>query len=273
MISPKFEYSSGALNHVNERYQLRRYGDEEVKKKMTISHTDVPSVSPHYLLNSIHKWLQFAIQNEDFSRYLIAIAETETSKLSTFLTALSRRVIILPLPPISLIPMYEKHPFQIIENLLKAMGRETLKQLSIPAGGDATSGNTQENYELLLGMKKALLANGFDELAFEIENVASVKVINALQRLLDHVVIRTNGFPLGELSLDFSTLDGLSWVEKVRNSLNATLRSLDADNEDEVVYLREMNGASLTLEIAENLERSDEIWLTGYSSQMSDNGR
>ena len=29
----------------------------------------------------------------------------------------------------------------------------------------------------------------------------------------------------------------------------------------------------LMLEIAENLERSDNIWLTGYSNQMSDNVR
>ena len=57
-------------------------------------------------------------------------------------------------------------------------------------------------------------------------------------------MIRTNGFPLGELNLDSSTLDGLAWVQKVRNSLNETLKSLNADNEDKVVYLREMNGAS-----------------------------
>ena len=45
IVSPKFEYSSGALNHINERYQLRRYGDKEVQMQMTLGHTDVPSVS------------------------------------------------------------------------------------------------------------------------------------------------------------------------------------------------------------------------------------
>ena len=58
IVSPKFEYSNGAVTHVNERYQLRRHGDKEVKMKMTFPHTDVPSVSLRYLLEAIRSWLQ-----------------------------------------------------------------------------------------------------------------------------------------------------------------------------------------------------------------------
>ena len=58
IFSPKFEYSSGALNHINKHYQLRQYGDKEVRMKMTLGHTDVPSVSLRYSLVQIRSWMQ-----------------------------------------------------------------------------------------------------------------------------------------------------------------------------------------------------------------------
>ena len=54
IVSPKFEYASGAITHVNEHYQLRHFGDKEVKMKMTLAHTDVHAVSLQYLLGIIH---------------------------------------------------------------------------------------------------------------------------------------------------------------------------------------------------------------------------
>ena len=69
IVFPKFEYSSGTLNHVNERYQLRRYGDNEVQVKMTLSHTDVPSVSLRYLLVQICSWLQAVKDKDNLSKY------------------------------------------------------------------------------------------------------------------------------------------------------------------------------------------------------------
>lgn len=71
IVSPKFEYSNGALTHVNERYQLRRYGDMEVREKITLAHTDVPSVSLRYLLDNIRTWLQSIKENDDLSKFLI----------------------------------------------------------------------------------------------------------------------------------------------------------------------------------------------------------
>ena len=268
MVSPKFEYSSGALTHVNERYQLRRYGDEEVQRKMTLSHTDVPSVSLEYLLGEIRSWLQSVKEKDNLTNYLTDIDATEASKLSSFLRSLSRRLIQVPTPPLSLIPIYDKYPSQMLEKLLPTLRKERLQQLSIQVNDSAT-GTEQEAYELMLAMKNALLQNGLEECAFEVENVARVKFTNALQRVIDHAIIRTSGFPINELGTCFLTLDGLSWLERSTTLMDGLSNGSNADKENSTVYLREMNGASLMLEIAERLELSEDLFLKNTINQSS----
>ena len=81
IVSPKFEYSSGALTHVNELYQLWRYRDEEVQRKMMLSLTDIPSVSPGYLLGEIRSWLQSVNEKDSLTKYVTDIDVTEAPKL------------------------------------------------------------------------------------------------------------------------------------------------------------------------------------------------
>lgn len=266
IVSPKFEYSSGALTHVNERYQLRRFGDEEVKMKMTLAHTDVPSVSLRYLLGEILSWLQSVKGKDNLKNYVTDVDATEASKLSTFLRSLSRRLIQVPTPPLSLIPIYEKNPSQMLEKLLHTLQKERLQQLSIQVN-DLATGTEQEAYELMLAMKNALTQDGLEECAFEVENVGRIKFINAFQRVIDHVIIRTSGFPLNELGTSYVTLDGLSCLQRTTKLMDDF--SIGPNANKEMVYLREMNGASLMLEIAERLELSEDLFLEDNIDQAS----
>ena len=72
----------------------------------------------------------------------------------------------------------------------------------------------------MLAMKESLIENGLQECTFEVENTGHVKIVSALQRVIDHVIIRTNGFPLGELGVQSSTIDGLAWIEKTNELLS-----------------------------------------------------
>ena len=90
------------------------------------------------------------------------------------------------------------------------------------------------------------------------DNVGGVKIVNVLQRLIDHVVIRKTGFPFNELATSSVTISGLSWLRKATKLLNELTVGPDGKVEEGTVYLREMNGASLMLEIAEFLEVNED---------------
>lgn len=79
--------------------------------------------------------------------------------------------------------------------------------------------------------------------------------------MIDHAIIRTNGFPLEELGAENSTMDGLTWIEKTTELLRKLPNNENTEKQDENVYLREVNGASLMLEIAESLESSEDVLL------------
>ena len=268
IASPKFEYSNGAITHVNERYQLRRYGDEEVKKKMTLSNTDVPSVSLGYLLGELRSWLRSVKENDNMKKYTTEADSLEASNLSSFLRSLSGRLIHVPTPPLSIIPIYDKCPSQMLERLLCTLGKEQLQQLSIQVS-DQAIGTVQEAYEIMHAMKRALIQNGLEECSFEVHNVGQVKFISAFQRIIDHVIIRTNGFPVNKLDTCYSTLDGLSWLQRA-TSLMKEISNSPRAGEETVTYLREMNGASLMLELAESLEESGEVLLDESAGKSLD---
>ena len=122
IMSPKFDYSSGALNHVNERYQLQRYGDNEVQMKMTLSHTDVPLISLRNLLVQIRSWLQTVKEKDHLSKYVTNPDALEALKLSSLL----RSLFHMPTPPISLIPMYDGNPAEIVQKIFHNLGEERL---------------------------------------------------------------------------------------------------------------------------------------------------
>lgn len=257
IVSPKFEYSSGALNHVNERYQLRRYGDNEVQMKMTLSHTDVPLVSLRYLLVQIRSWLQAVKDKDHLSKYVANPDALEALKLSSFLRSLSRHLFHVPTPPISLIPMYDGNPAEILQKIFHTLGEERLRRLKIEVRNSAI-GNAQEAYSIILALKNTLLQNGLQDISLEVDNVGGVKIVNVLQRLIDHVVIRKTGFPFNELATSSVTISGLSWLRKATKLLNELTVGPDGKVEEGTVYLREMNGASLMLEIAEFLEVNED---------------
>ena len=260
IVSPKFEYSSGAITHVNERYQLRRFGDKEVKMKMTLAHTDVPAVSLQYLLGIIHPWLHSIKESERLSKYLADVDESEASMLSSLLRKLSQDLLKVPTPPLTVIPIYQRDPSKVLEKLLETLGEERLKQHHVPISAQSI-GTAQETYSTMLAMTKSLIENGLQESAFEVENVGGVKIVSALQRVIDHAIIATNGFPLEELGAENSTMDGLTWIEKTTELLSKLPNNENAEKQDENVYLREVNGASLMLEIAESLESSEDVLL------------
>ena len=79
--------------------------------------------------------------------------------------------------------------------------------------------------------------------------------------MIDHAIIRTNGFPLEELGAENSTMDRLTWIEKTTELLRKLPNNENTEKQDENVYLREVNGASLMLEIAESLESSEDVLL------------
>ncbi|CAH3181895.1 unnamed protein product [Porites lobata] len=144
--------------------------------------------------------------------------------------------------------------------------KERLQQLSIQVN-DLATGTEQEAYELMLAMKNALTQDGLEECAFEVENVGRIKFINAFQRVIDHVIIRTSGFPLNELGTSYVTLDGLSCLQRTTKLMDDF--SIGPNANKEMVYLREMNGASLMLEIAERLELSEDLFLEDNIDQAS----
>lgn len=108
-------------------------------------------------------------------------------------------------------------------------------------------------------MKMSLLDNKLEDYMFEVENIAQVKVVSAIQRLMDHVVIYgMDGLPLDELKED-SKMDGLSWLKQTAPLLDEMSCALEMKKEDETTYLREMNGVSLMLEVAESLECGEDV--------------
>ena len=263
IVSPKFEYSSGALNHINERYQLRRYGDKEVQMKMTFGHTDVPSVSLRYLLVQIRSWMQSVKEKEHLSKYVTNPDAIEALKLSSFVSSLSRQLFHVPTPPIPLIPLYSGNPSEVFQRVFHTLREERLRRL------DSAIGTAQEAYTIVLALKSTLLQNGLQDCSFEVENVGKVKIVSVLQRLIDHVIIRKTGFPFNEQVTSFSSLSGLSVLTKATKLLNELTVAPDAKGDKGTVYLKEMNGASLMLEIVECLESNKDISLSTPTTTSS----
>ena len=96
-----------------------------------------------------------------------------------------------------------------------------------------------------------------------------MKIVSVLQRLIDHVIIRKTGFPFNEQVTSFSSLSGLSVLTKATKLLNELTVAPDAKGDKGTVYLREMNEASLMLEIAECLESNKDISLSTPTTTSS----
>ena len=169
IVSPKFEYSRGALNHINERYQLRRYGDKEVQMKMTLGQTDVPSVSLRSLLVQIRSWMQAVKEKEHLSKYVTNPDAIEALKLSSFVRSLSRQLFHVPTPPISLIPLYSGNPSEVFQRVFHTLREERLRRL------DSAIGTAHEAYTIVLALKNTLLQNGLQDYSFEVENVGNLR--------------------------------------------------------------------------------------------------
>ena len=54
-------------------------------------------------------------------------------------------------------------------------------------------------------------------------------------------------------------MDGLSWLKQKVPSIDEMSSTLEMKREEEMTYLREMNGASLMLEVAEGLECGEDV--------------
>ena len=184
----------------------------------------------------------------------------EALKLSSFLRSFSRHLFHVPTTPISFIPMYDGNPAEILQKIFHILGEERLRRLKIEVS-DFVIGTAQETYLIILALKNTLLQNGLHDCLLEVENAGGVRIVSVLQRLIDHVVIRKTGFPFNELTTSSFTISGLSWLRKATKLLNELTFGPDGKGEERTVYLREMNGASLMLEIAEFLEFNEDIFL------------
>ena len=120
-------------------------------------------------------------------------------------------------------------------------------------------------------MKNSIIENELEECAFEVENIAQVKVVSALQRIIDHVVIKTNGLPLYEPKADVK-VDGQSWIKITAPLLHEMSSSSDTNKMEDIVHLREMNGASLMLEIADRLEITEDVVLDDINANKGESG-
>lgn len=54
-------------------------------------------------------------------------------------------------------------------------------------------------------------------------------------------------------------MDGLIWIEKIIELLRKLLNNENIEKQDENVYLREVNGVLLMLEIVESFEFSEDV--------------
>ena len=231
--------------------------------KMTFGHTDVPSVSLRYLLVQIRSWMQAVKEKEHLSKYVTNPDAIEALKLSSFVRSFSRQLFHVPTLPIPLIPLYSGNPSDVFQRVFHTLREERLRRL------DSAIGTAQEVYTIVLALKSTLLQNGLQDCSFEVENVGKVKIVSVLQRLIDHVIIRKTGFPFNEQVTSFSSLSGLSVLTKATKLLNELTVAPDAKGDKGTVYLREMNGASLMLEIAEYLESNKDISLSTPTTTSS----
>ena len=188
--------------------------------------------------------------------------------LSSFMRSLSRQLFHVPTPPVPLIPLYSGNPSEVLQKVFHTLGEERLRHLEI-AISDSGIGTAQEAYTIVLALKNTLLQNGLKDCSFELESVGEVKIVSVLQRLIDHVIIRKTGFPFNEQVTSFSSLSGLSVLTKATKLLNGLTVGPDAKGDKGTVYSREMNWASLMLEIAECLESNKDISLSTPTTTSS----
>ena len=137
--------------------------------KMTLSHTDVPLVSLRYLLVQIRSRLQAVKDKDHLSKYVANPDALEALKLSSFLRSLSRHLFHVPTPPISLIPMYDGNPAEILQKIFHTLGEERLRRLKIEVS-DSAIGNAQKAYSIILALKNTLLQNGLQDISLEVDN-------------------------------------------------------------------------------------------------------
>ncbi|KAJ7394326.1 hypothetical protein OS493_000130 [Desmophyllum pertusum] len=82
VLYPKSEYSTSAINHVNERWQLRLHGDEETKAHLSLPNTSIISISLAYLLKELIQYLEDIEQEEDIREFVAPINDAPVENLS-----------------------------------------------------------------------------------------------------------------------------------------------------------------------------------------------
>lgn len=108
-----------------------RHGDKEVKIKITFPHTDVPSVSLRYLLKAIHSWLQLVTGQEHLAQYVRTIERKEAFRLSSLLQKVAQDLIKVSTPLLSIIPIYEKCPSDLLNKFHRKFGDGRFKELEL----------------------------------------------------------------------------------------------------------------------------------------------
>ena len=99
VVSPKKVYGSTALMHVNERFQLRQYGDEETKQKMTFQNTYLNSLPLNYVLNVLLNWISVIEETDRYKGILkpVHFIDKANLKLDHVLRVLSSQLVHFPL--------------------------------------------------------------------------------------------------------------------------------------------------------------------------------
>ena len=121
---------------------------------MTLGHTDVPAVSPQYLLGITRPWQHSIKESEGLFKYLADVDE-------------SKDLLKVPTLPLSAVPIYQRDTSKVLEKLLETLEEEELKQHHVRVPISAQSiGTAEETYSTMLVTKKSLIENGLQESAF-----------------------------------------------------------------------------------------------------------
>lgn len=246
VLYPKSEYSTSAINHVNERWQLRLHGDEETKAHLSLPNTSIISISLAYLLKELIQYLEDIEQEEDIREFVAPIndAPVENLSLSECFRIQSGQLIHLPLKPLRLIPVVISRPSEIIYRVIDLLRARNLADLHI-------SNKVQTGGFLIISLIEAFTSlEELRELTLQITESCSVLVSCALQKLLDELVLTKHNIT----NFKYHENGSVNIVQLLQNL--ADVMDDEADGATSL-FFRKCNACVLMLEIAEELEKSE----------------
>ena len=247
VLFPKSEYSTSAINHVNERWQLRLHGDNETKAHLSLPNTSIHSISVDYLLKQLIEYLEDLEKAENLKEFILPVSDTTVDKLrlSECLRNQSGQLIHLPIKPIRIIPFEINKPSEVINAVIGLLRDHNLAHLQI-----SHQVNTGK-FALIALIDAFASLKELADLKLQITTSCSVLVSCVLQKLLDTLVMPSQDIK------NFKSVQENAEVNAVQ-LLQHLADIMDDDSQPTKLYFRECNACVLMLEIAEELEKLED---------------